>query len=166
MESARVLLKVIAFALFMWSCMFLSILTHELGHLLMYRIFSRGKDWRITIGIGRTIVKFKRFTLKVCPITGWFGCRYVVNASKFQHIVMLLGGALANVCVIILLCFLVQVIQFKELALGYTNLVATLEFLGCTNFILAVTAIIPMKIFNGYTSDGWKILKTVTRVKD
>lgn len=146
--------------------MFLVILVHEVGHAIMYLIFSRDKDkdknWHITIGNGRTIIKLKKFIVKVFPITGYFNCDPEYKGSKFQYIMMLLGGPLANVLYIALLVFLLQIIKSNELTFEQRNLVWFLEFTFWTNVVQFVYTIVPMKYLfgplKGHTSDGMKIL--------
>lgn len=158
MYIAELLLNILLLLLLVWICLFLVILGHEMGHALMYRIFFRDKDWHITIGTGRTIIKLKKFTVGVFPVSGFFNNAPQYEGSKFQYIMMLLGGPLANVFFIVLLFFLSQTIKANGLAFEQKNLLWFLAFTFWTNVSQFVSAVVPIK-FSDYISDGMRILK-------
>jgi len=143
--------------------MFLVNLVHEIGHVLMYRIFFRDKHWHITIGTGMNVIKLKRFTLRVFPISGFFNVESKNKGSKLHYIMMHLGGPLANVFFIVLLIFLSQIIKANNLELP--NLVGFLGFTFWANISQFVFTVIPMKYYfwpyKGYLSDGMQILKKI-----
>ena len=166
MYNAVLFLNNLLFLLFIWISVFLVYLVHEMGHVLMYRIFFRGKDWHITIGTGRIIIKLKKFTVRVFPTKGFFNITSKYKGSKFQYIMMFLGGPLANVSFIILLSFLLKIIHDNELTFQQENLVWFLAFIFWANVSQFLFTVIPMKLsfwpFKGYISDGMRILKMVT----
>lgn len=170
MYIAHVLLNAIILLLLLWIGMFLTTLVHEIGHAVMYRIFFRDKDWHITIGTGRTIIKLKKFTVGVFQKTGHFNFVYKNKGSKFQYIMMFLGGPLANIVLIILLRFLVQIIKAKEVTFEQSNLVWFLTIMFWMNVGQFVSAVIPIKFsfwpFNGYISDGLRIFKKATETSN
>ncbi|MDD4402717.1 MAG: M50 family metallopeptidase [Desulfitobacteriaceae bacterium] len=159
------LLEVLLFMLLVWLCVFLVVLVHEMGHALMYRIFFRDKDWNITIGTGRTIIKLKRFTLRVIPIRGFFGCEPKYKGSKLQYIMMYLGGPLSNVFFIVLLILLSKSIKANE----QPNLVWFLGFTFWANVSQFFLTVIPMKYwywpYKGHISDGMRILEKAKETK-
>lgn len=158
MYIAVFLLNILLLLLLVWICMFLVIFGHEMGHALMYRIFFRNKDWHITIGTGRTIIKLKRFTLRVFPIMGFFDFESKYKGSKLQYIMMYLGGPLANVFFIIVLSFLSQIIKANQLKFEQPNLVWFLGFTFRANVFQFVGTVVPMKYlfwpYKGSLSDG------------
>ena len=163
MYIAVLLLNIILFLLLVWICFFLVNFVHEIGHALMCRIFFRDKDWHITIGTGRTIIKLKRFTLRVFPIMGFFDFESKYKGSKLQYIMMYLGGPLANVFFIVLLSFLSQIIRTNELKFEQLNLVWFLGFTFWANVSQFILTVVPMKysfgLYKGHISDGMRILK-------
>lgn len=158
------LLKILVFLLFVWVCLFVVNFFHEMGHVLMGRIFFRDKGWHIVIGTGRTIIKLKRFTFRVIPIRGTYGFESITKGSKLQYIMMYLGGPLANLFFIVLLIWLSQVIKASNLEL--TDLVIFLEYILWANIGQFAFTVIPMKYwywpYKGYLSDGMKILMKAT----
>ncbi len=143
--------------------MSLTVLVHEMGHAIMYLIFFRDKNWHITIGKGRPIIKLKKLTVRVLPTTGFFNCTPKYKGSKFQYIMMLAGGPLANVFSIILLIFLLQIIKNNELTFEQQNFGWFLGFTFWAHVCQFIFTAIPMKYsfgpYNGYISDGMRILK-------
>lgn len=168
MYIAVLLLNILLFLLLVWICFFLVILVHEMGHVIMYRIFFRDKDWHITIGTGRIIIKLKRFTLRVFPIRGSYDIESKYKGSKLQCIMMYLGGPLANVFFIVLLIFLSQIIKANELKFEHPNLVWFLGFTFWANVSQFFGAVVPMKYsfwpYKGGISDGMRILKKATEI--
>ena len=169
MYFAELLLNILLLLLLIWICMFLVNLVHEMGHSLMYRIFFREKDWNITIGEGRTIIKLKKFTVRIFPISGYYNYESKYEGSKFQRIMVHLGGPLANVFFIVLLIFLLQIITANELTFEEKNLVWFLKFTFWFNVFQFVFTAIPMKYsswpYVGCMSDGMQILNEVTKTR-
>lgn len=166
MYFAELLLNILLLLLLIWICIFLINLVHEMGHVLMYRIFFREKDWNITIGVGRTIIKLKKFTLRIFPISGHYNYKSKYDGSKFQRIMTHLGGPLANVLFIVLLRFLLHIITANKLTFEQKNLVWFLTFTFWGNVAQFVFTAVPMKYsswpYEGYISDGMEILNEVT----
>lgn len=165
MYIAAYLLNIILLLILIWICMFLVILVHEVGHAIMCQILFRDKNWHIRIGTGRPIIKLKKFTVRVFPISGFCNFTPKYKGSKFQYIMIYLGGPLANVFSIVLLIFLLQIIKANELTFEQRNLVWFLEFTFWTNVGQFVCTVVPMKYpfwpYKGYISDGMRILKLV-----
>lgn len=169
MYFAELLLNILLLLLLIWICMFLSMLVHEMGHVLMYRIFFREKDWNITIGVGRTIIKFKKFTVRIFPISGYYNYESKDNGSKFKRIMMYLGGPLVNLLFIVLLRFLLQMITANKLTFEQKNLVWFLTFTFWFHVFQFVSSAVPMRYsfwpYEGYMSDGMEILKEATKTR-
>ena len=163
MYIAVYLLNYLLFLIFIWICSFLVNFVHEMGHAIMYCIFFREKNWHITIGTGRLIVKLKKFTIKALPIKGFIKYVSKYKGSKFQYIMVSLGGPLANVFSIVLLIFLLQIIKANELTIEQQNFVWFLKFTFWAHVSQFIMTSIPMKYsfwpYNGYISDGMSILK-------
>jgi hypothetical protein len=136
-----------------------------MGHAIMYRIFFKEKNWHVTIGKGKPIINLKKFTIRVIPLGGF--CKYLSNykGTKLQYIMASLGGQLANLLFIALLIFLSNIIKVNELTIEQQSLLSYLEFTILANVYSLVLSAIPIKLnfwpFNGYVSDGMRILKTV-----
>jgi len=167
MYTAVLLLNILLLMLLVWICFFLVTFVHEMGHALMYRIFFRNNDWHITIGTGRTIIKLKKFTVRLLVTTGSFNFPSKYKGSKFQYIMMLLGGPLVNVFFIVLLMSLARTNLANELTFVHYNLYWFLEFTFWAHVGQFVGTVVPMKLsfwpFKGYISDGMRILKMATK---
>jgi hypothetical protein len=146
-----------------WISLFLVFLAHESGHVLMYRIFFRDKQWHITIGVGRTLIKLKRLTLRAIPISGSYDGEFKNKGSKLQDIMTYLGGPLTNVFFIVLLIILSQILRANGLESELRNLVWVLGFAFWANVYQFFITIVPMEYlywpYTGNISDGMKILK-------
>lgn len=159
------LIDILIFLILIWICLFLVNFVHEMGHAIMYRIFFRNKNWHISIGTGKLIIKLKKFTIKALPISGFINYELKHKGSKLQHIMVSLGGPLANVFFIVLLIFLSQTIKTSEQTLGQQNLLWFLGFAFWMNVNQFIFTAIPMKYshwpYKGIISDGMSILKKV-----
>lgn len=156
------LLNVSLFLVLIWICMFLVTLAHEMGHAIMYRIFFKENNWHITIGKGQPFINLKKFTIRAVPFGGVCKCTYNNKVNKFEDIMVSLGGPLANILSIAILYFLLNIVKANEPTLGQQNLLWVLNFIFLTNVYQFAFSVIPMKLsfwpFNGYTSDGMRIL--------
>ena len=61
--------------LLIWILCFLSVLLHELGHALGYRISGRKTEWRIRAGSGPEILNTAKFSFCLLPAGGYFDPR-------------------------------------------------------------------------------------------
>lgn len=162
MYIAEYILNVLLLVVFVWVCLFLTTLAHEAGHVVTYRILFRDKNWRIAVGSGKAIAKFKRFTFGIIPVFGAYTGEYKhQGGSKFQHIMVYLGGPLANLLFIVLLVLL-KVSLPESINPNYT------WFLGFTfwaNVFQLANSLIPMKYsyhpFPGAISDGKRIMNKI-----
>lgn len=165
-----VLLRILLLLSFMWISCFLITMIHELGHCLMYRIFFRDNRWHIYVGMGKTLIKQKRFTIRSIPIFGLFFPEGRKQGSKFQCIMLYLGGPIATVCFIIALSLLLYFIKSNQLDDTVINWDSLLTSMIQANFLIFIFTIIPMKYpffpFKGNEiSDGMRILMTLRPTK-
>jgi hypothetical protein len=134
-----------------------------MGHALMYRIFFREKDWHISIGTGRTLVKRERLTIRALPIRGFCHIEPKTQGTKFQYIMFYLGGPLANVLFLVLLGVFFRRINVSEFQLEQPNLAWFLAFVFWTNLYQFLGTIVPIEYRfwpdKGYASDGLKIAR-------
>ena len=168
MNEIAILLNIVFFILLLWICLVFIIVVHEMGHLLMFKMFYREdyKGWHIEIGNGRPIMEFKRLTLRIIPISGCFNFREKLKVSKFQYIMMLTGGPIASLIFIFLLGFLFRYMSItNNLVFKHHNLTRFLVFLFWGFLSQFILTLFPMS-FGGYTSDGMKIIKTAMRKKN
>ncbi|SET14396.1 site-2 protease family protein [Anaerobranca gottschalkii] len=165
----EVLFNILIVSILVWLSFFIAVFLHEMGHALMYRIFFRDKDWHIRIGSGREIIKSKKFTIKAIPIDGYFYFEPKHRGSKFQYIMMLLGGPLTNILFIFLLSFLLYILKGNEQTLVQKILVWLFEFSLRIHVVGFLLTAIPINFRNGplkgYTSDGMNILKIAMKSK-
>ena len=165
MYVAEVLLNAVLLLLLIWIAMFVVILAHEAGHALMYRILFRARDWHITVGTGRLILSRKRFTLRAFMITGFCRCPRSGEGSRCHAIMVLLGGPLANVCLLVLLMALSPTVQASEMTLWRQNLAWLMSFAALVNVFQLIAALLPVRLPVGhmkhYVSDGMRIMRIV-----
>ena len=154
MDLLLVLLRMAA-GLAVWSVLiFISTFFHELGHAIMYRLFSGGKDWKIILGSGRTIFAGKRLIINVWFILGGWVTWPDISAPKFHRILWYSGGFLFNIALAVLFFMLLQISgsDIWQFALYF-------------NIIQAAMTMTPMTYtfepYSGMESDGLRIYRLI-----
>ena len=142
---------------------FFSTFAHELGHITLAKIFYNVKNCRIEIGIGKNILKLKKFIVRVLPAYGhaywefkdWDSYR---KSSKLRKIMPSLGGPLVSL--IIALGFIL--ISRNNYSGFYSKII---RYVILYNAICFVSTILPIKYLN-LPSDGMRILNTIKSTED
>ncbi|MDD6905550.1 MAG: site-2 protease family protein [Finegoldia magna] len=142
---------------------FFSTFAHELGHIMMAKIFYNAKNCRIEIGIGKNILKLKKFIVRVLPAYGlaywefkdWDSYR---KSSKLRKIMPSLGGPLVSL--LIALGFIL--ISRNNYSGFYSKII---RYVILYNAICFVSTILPIKYLN-LPSDGMRILNTIKSTED
>ena len=149
---------VILYVVFLFSTF-----AHELGHIMMAKIFYNVKNCRIEIGIGKNILKLKKFIVRVLPAYGvaywefkdWDSYR---KSSKLRKIMPSLGGPLVSL--LIALGFIL--ISRNNYSGFYREII---RYVILYNAICFVSTILPIKYLN-LPSDGMRILNTIKSTED
>ena len=74
-----------------WLLCLLSVLLHESGHALGYRISGGKAGWKVVVGSGPRLISISRFTFGLIPAGGNFVPAEEPETDKGQ-IIMLAGG--------------------------------------------------------------------------
>ena len=139
-------------------------LFHELGHILMSRIFFNDRDWVIEMGSGATIFSSRRLV-----INAWFfmpgkAVYSVHTGKKYQHILRAAGGFTVNVLFIALVFIFAILFTVRERSMWWSNITVLIMLV---NVAFVVMTAIPIKypsIFgavSGMPSDGLTILRLI-----
>ncbi len=155
--------------LLIWLLCSLSVLLHELGHALGYRIAGEKAEWKIRAGSGPEILNTAKFTFCLLPVGGYFDPREGLKTKKAKlwtlaggPLVTLLLAALFYACC---LCFFGFLPQGNAL---YEVLFPVSRFLVFFNFFLFLFTAVPMRyrlVCRGFESDGLQILHTLKHEK-
>lgn len=139
------------YMIFMISCF-----VHELGHIIMAKIFCDIKNYRIELGIGKSIIDFKKFAIKSIPIAGhgyWEleDLERYNKSNKLRRIMPTLGGPLFSLVMTVLL-----IILYKENSEPnkFVNHMMIYSIVANASFFVAT--ILPIKYLN-CSSDGMRI---------
>ncbi len=148
--------------LFLWLLCLLSVLLHELGHSLGYRISGGKAGWKVIVGSGPKLISVSRFTFCLIPAGGYFVPAEEPKTDKAQ-IVMFAGGPFvsllqAAVYWIIYFCILRGIHPGSSLS---EILLSVTSFLLYFNFFQFLFTAIPIRyriICRGFESDGLQIV--------
>ncbi|MDU5223414.1 MAG: M50 family metallopeptidase [Finegoldia magna] len=142
---------------------FFSTFAHELGHIVMAKIFYNVKNSRIEIGKGKNILKLKKIIVNALPV---YGHAYweledfdsYKKSSKLRKIMPSLGGPLVSL--LIALGFIL--ISGNNYGDFYNQII---KYFIMYNSICFISTVLPIKYIN-YSSDGMRILNTIKSTED
>jgi len=85
-------------------------LFHEIGHVIMYRVFCGDYNWKIVMGFGKPIIKLKRLTVNLAFFVGGHvaDLNFTKEPRKFGLIMFYAGGLLANIIIAVALFILLS----------------------------------------------------------
>ena len=149
-----------------WLFCLLSVLLHELGHALGYRISGGKAGWKVVVGSGPRLISISRFTFGLIPAGGNFVPAEEPETDKGQ-IIMLAGGPFLSLLQAIL--YWITYFCISESVQFGSNLSEILlpvsTFLLYFNFFQFLFTAIPMRyrvICRGFESDGLQIRRCAT----
>ena len=148
--------------LLIWLLCFLSVLLHELGHALGYRITGGKAEWEIRAGSGPEILSTAKFTFCLIPMGGYYDPREEPGTRKLK-LSTLAGGPLITLLLATLFCachICAAGLMDPENAL-YDILFPVSRFVMFYNSFLFLFTAVPMRyrvICRGHESDGLQIV--------
>ena len=148
------------YMIFMISCF-----VHELGHIIMAKIFCDIKNYRIELGIGKNIIDFKKFAIKSIPIAGhgyWEleDLDRYNKSNKLRKIMPTLGGPLFSLVATILMIILYAKDSGNN---QFVNHMMIYSIVANASFF--VSTILPVKYLY-CSSDGMRILNILKSTED
>ena len=155
--------------LLIWLLCLWSVLLHELGHALGYRIAGEKAEWKIRAGSGHEILSTAKYTFCLLPVGGYFDPGEELRTKKAK-LWTLAGGPLVTLLMAALFCaccFCFAELIDQESAL-YGVLFPASRFLVFFNFFLFLFTAVPMRyrvVCRGYESDGLQIVHTLKHEK-
>ena len=145
-----------------WLLCLLSVLLHESGHALGYRISTGKSGWKIIAGSGPEIISTAKYICCLIPAGGYFVPEEELKTDK-EKIMMLAGGPFIS----LLLTVLFGIIRFcisrsiqSECSLSVI-LSPVSDFLLFFNFFQFFFTVLPIRykvICRGFESDGLQIV--------
>ena len=147
--------------LIIWLFCSLSVLLHELGHALGYRISGGKAEWEIRAGSGPEILSTSKFIFCLLPVGGYFNPREDPGTRK-EKLAMLIGGPIVNLLLAALFCaclFCFAWFMNPESVL-YEVLFPVSRFLVFFNLFQFLFTAVPMRyrvVCRGLESDGLQI---------
>lgn len=155
--------------LLIWFLCLISVLFHELGHALGYRISGGKAGWRVLAGSGPKIIETSKYTFCLIPAGGYFIPEEDAKTNN-EKLMMLAGGPVVSLLQAVLywaVCFCVFSFVQSESSL-WEILFPTSKFLVFFNFFQFLFTVIPTRyrvVCKGFESDGLQIIHVLKNKK-
>lgn len=148
------------YIIFLISCFM-----HELGHIIMSKIFFDTTNHRIELGIGKSIIDFRKFAIKIIPASGrayWtiLDLDRYNKSDKLRKIMPALGGPLFSFAMTVLLIILYKKNSEPN---KFVNHMMIYSIVANASFF--VSTILPIKYLD-CSSDGMRILNILKSTED
>lgn len=151
----------------LWALLFLSVLFHEAGHALGYRIATGDGHWRIRVGWGKNLLDTKRLTVNLLPFDGCFSpsAKDRINTAA-KRIAILAGGPAASLLLAVgLLPFKLGGVSFRPEVIAPSAMEALINAALAMNLGILVMSLIPAHYFfgevKGLETDGLQIIRAL-----
>ena len=155
--------------LLIWFLCLISVLLHELGHALGYRISGGKAGWRVIAGSGPEIIGSSKLVFRLIPAGGYFLPEEEAKTNK-EKLMMLAGGPVVSLLQAVLywaVCFCIFSFVQPESGL-FEILFPTSKFLVFYNFFQLLFTVIPIRyrvVCRGFESDGLQIVRVLKNKK-
>ena len=155
--------------LLIWLLCLISVLFHELGHALGYRISGGKAGWRVIAGSGPEIIETSKYIFCFIPAGGYFLPEEETKTNK-EKLMMLAGGPVVSLLQAVLywaVCFCIFSFVQPESSL-WEILFPTSKFLVFYNFFQFLFTFIPIRyrvVCRGFESDGLQIVHVLKNNK-
>ena len=155
--------------LLIWFLCLISVLFHELGHALGYRISGGKAGWRVIAGSGPEIIETSKYILCLIPAGGYFIPEEETKTNK-EKLMMLAGGPVVSLLQAVLywaVCFCIFSFVQPGSSL-WEILFPTSKFLVFYNFFQFLFTVIPIRyrvVCRGFESDGLQIVHVLKNNK-
>ncbi len=155
--------------LLIWFLCLISVLFHELGHALGYRISGGKAGWRVIAGSGPEIIETSKYIFCLIPAGGYFLPEEETKTNK-EKLMMLAGGPVVSLLQAVLYwagCFCVFSFVQPESSL-FEILFPASKFLVFYNFFQFLFTVIPIRyrvVCRGFESDGLQIVHALKNNK-
>ena len=155
--------------LLIWFFCLISVLLHELGHALGYRISGGKGGWRVIAGSGPEIIGSSKLVFRVIPAGGYFLPEEEAKTNK-EKLMMLAGGPVVSLLQAVLywaVCFCIFSFVQPESSLWEIQF-PTSKFLVFYNFFQFLFTVIPIRyrvVCRGFESDGLQIVHVLKNKK-
>ena len=155
--------------LLIWFFCLISVLLHELGHALGYRISGGKGGWRVIAGSGPEIIGSSKLVFRLIPAGGYFLPEEEAKTNK-EKLMMLAGGPVVSLLQAVLywaVCFCIFSFVQPESSLWEIQF-PTSKFLVFYNFFQFLFTVIPIRyrvVCRGFESDGLQIVRVLKNKK-
>lgn len=156
--------------LLIWLLCLLSVLLHELGHALGYRISAGKAGWKVIAGSGPVIISTAKYIFRFIPAGGYFVPEEEPETDKGK-ILMLAGGPLVSLLLTVLFVIIrICVFRFIQPESSLCEILLQVSsFLLFFNFFQCIFTVIPIRyriVCRGFESDGLQIFHVLKHKKE
>lgn len=155
--------------LLIWVLCLLSVLLHELGHALGYRISGGKAGWTVIAGSGPRMIGISKYTFCLIPVGGYFVHEIEPETNKAE-IITFAGGPFASLLQVVLYGVVrFCILEFTQPGSSLHEILLSMStFLLYFNFFQFLFTIIPMRyrvVCRGFESDGLQIVHVLKHIK-
>ncbi len=163
-KAIAIIIESAVYVCALWALAFLSVLLHEAGHALGYRIATGDRHWRIRVGSGKKLLDTGRLTVKLLPFDG---CFIPSEENKMdtaaKRIAMLAGGpAVSLIITAVLLTAKAGGISPRSEVIASDAIGAFVSSALFFNLFILILALIPARYFfgevKGMETDGLQMI--------
>ena len=155
--------------LLIWLLCLLSVLFHELGHALGYRICTGKDEWKVIAGSGPKMIGTSKYIFRLIPAGGYFIPEEEPKTDKAKIITLAGGPSVSLLQAILYGIIRFCILEYVQPGSSFHGILFSVStFLLYFNFFQFIFTIIPIRyrvVCRGFESDGLQIVHVLKHKK-
>ena len=155
--------------LLIWLLCLLSVLFHELGHALGYRICTGKAEWKVIAGSGPKMIGASKYIFRLIPAGGYFIPEEEPKTDKAKIITLAGGPSVSLLQAILYGIIRFCILEYVRPGSSFHGILLSVStFLLYFNFFQFIFTVIPIRyrvVCRGFESDGLQIVHVLRQNK-